>query len=381
MKIPLKEYTLETFVEYIVNNLGKVFDDKKERKTLKVYLIYVAKDWKSVFSGLETTEMGDILRIRFTNPITERIDEVTTDFYIYQWEPGLVLMFTSSTKEEYERTLKNFIYSTKGISQSWIRPSLLNEMKNYLIHNYEARVYRFIARRYGHWKYPARIRPNYDRRLSYSGMDADQTLKEVQELYGMIPSSIDFRIKDWKIQINRNGLFLIRQINRDTLGILQELIERIVAEQVRIRNTSEMFNVQTRSITAGGHKIKIPRITAGRIILPNANLSQLMIEKMFRRSDSFEIGEMDREDEEIAEIENQFSYVDVYIKEGPLVYVATVIDEEKGTIFGISGSDKELTIIPKHRVTFESFIRFYDIVALNFDYDANLTLFSEGLLA
>jgi hypothetical protein len=50
-------------------------------------------------------------------------------------------MFTSSTKEDYERTLKNFIYSTKGITQFWIRPSLLNKMKNCLITNHEARPY------------------------------------------------------------------------------------------------------------------------------------------------------------------------------------------------------------------------------------------------
>jgi hypothetical protein len=250
-------------------------------------------------------------------------------------------------------------------------------MKNYLIENYDARVYRFIARRYRYWKYPARIRPDYDRRLNYTGEDANQTLKEVQDLYGMIPSSIDIRTSNWKMQINRNGLFVIRQVNRKTFGILLELIERIVAEQVRIRNTSEKFNVETRKISTGTEVIRIPRITAGKITLPNTILNQVMITRMFNPSEIYDVGQSETEDEEIGEIEREFSFVDTYVREDPLVFTATVVDEDKGTVFGISGSDRVVSVIPKHRTTFESFVRFYDLVTLNFDSDANLTLFSE----
>ena len=380
MKIPDNHYTLETFVEYIIDNLEEVFEGRKERKTLKAYLIYVIKDWKTIFSGLKSVTLGDIVRISFESFRNAEIDEPSTDFYIYEWMPGLLLMFTSSTKEEYENTLKHFISSTRGITGSWIKPSLLDEMKNYLIDKYDAKVYRFIARRYRYWKYAARIRPDYDRRLSYSGEDANQTLREVQDLYGMIPSSLDIRIQDWKMQINRNGLFVIRQVNRKTVGILQELIERIATEQIRIRNTSEKFNVQTKHISAGTEQIRIPRITAGKITLPKTILSQLMINRMFHPSDPYEIGESEKEDEEMKQIEKEFSFVDTYVREGPLIFAATVVDENKGTVFGISGSDREMAIIPKHRITFESFIRFYDLVALNFDYDANLTLFSEELI-
>jgi hypothetical protein len=381
MKIPNNQYTLESFMEYIISNLDRVFGGRKERKTLKAYLLYVLRDWKTIFGELQSTTLGDIVRVTFEGILNKEMSDEPTEFYIYEWEPGLILMFTSSTKEEYEMTLKNFIIHTRGITQSWIRPSLLDEMRNYLIERYDARVYHFIARRQRYWKYPARVRPDYDRRINYSGEDANQTLKEVQDLYGMIPSSIDLRIQDWKMQINRNGLFIIRQINRKSVGILQELIKRIFDEQIRIRNTSEKFITHTKNIPAGAEEIKIPRIVAGKIVLPKTTLSQLMVDRMFHPSNSLEIGESEQEDEEIGEIEKEFSFIDTYVREGPLVFAATVVDEDKGTVFGISGSEREVTIIPKHRTTFESFIRFYDLVALGFDYDANLTLFSEELLA
>lgn len=68
MKIPDNQYTLETFIEYIVDNLEEVFEGRKERKTLKVYLIYVVKDWKTIFSGLKLITLGDIVRIDFKGP-------------------------------------------------------------------------------------------------------------------------------------------------------------------------------------------------------------------------------------------------------------------------------------------------------------------------
>lgn len=77
------------------------------------------------------------------------------------------------------------------------------------------------------------------------------------------------------------------------------------------------------------------------------------------------------------DIHSDFSFVDTSISEQPLIFTATVVDETKRTIFGISGNENELTIIPKHRVTFESFIGFYNFVIENFDQGAKMRLFSE----
>lgn len=360
-------------MEFIVKNRDEVFGEKQERKWLKAYLLYILKDWSTIFSGLNMEHLGEITRISFVTG-----NESFADFYIYQWEPGLILMFTSSTKEEYEKTLKQFILSTKGITESWIRPTILEQMKAFLIEKYDAKVYRFIGRRYRHWKYPAQLRPNYNRRHSYSGEDANETLKEMQHLYGIIPSSIDIRIDDWKMQINRNGLFIIRYINRKSLGILQEIVERIVAEQMRIRTTSEKFNIQTRNLTAGTKEIKIPGIIAGKITLPNTTLSETIVQRIFHPSEFYDMGDSEGDNEEM---EEKFSFIDTYVSEGPLIFTATVVDEDKGTVFGLSGTDNEIAIIPKHRITFESFIKFYNLITLYFDDEAKLALFGEELIA
>lgn len=152
MRIPIDSYTLESFLEYILNNVDKVFDQKGERKWLKAYSIYVVKDWKKLFDGLRLVHLGDIVHLRFeSNSNIESRDQLP-DYYSYQWEPGLLLIFTSSTQEYYENTLKQFIVSHRGISRSWIRTSLFENLTNFLVTKYNSKVYRFIGRRYRDWR-------------------------------------------------------------------------------------------------------------------------------------------------------------------------------------------------------------------------------------
>jgi hypothetical protein len=123
-------------------------------------------------------------------------------------------------------------------------------------------------------------------------------------------------------------------------------------------------------------------VAAGKILLPNVKLSEIMIRYMFGKyqiehtlDHQSEIPETTFEVDE--DIESDFSFVDAYVSETPLIFNATVIDELKGTVFGISGVENEIALIPKHRTSFESFIKFFSIIAENFDEGAELTTFSE----
>jgi hypothetical protein len=47
--------------------MEEVFGGRQERKWLKAYLIYVRKDWKTIFNGLDSETFGDITRISFAS--------------------------------------------------------------------------------------------------------------------------------------------------------------------------------------------------------------------------------------------------------------------------------------------------------------------------
>jgi hypothetical protein len=77
---------------------------------------------------------------------------------------------------------------------------------------------------------------------------------------------------------------------------------------------------------------------------------------------------------------DEFSFVDKTILEGSLSFSGTVIDEYKGTIFGLSGGENEILLIPKHHTTFESFVRFYRMIVEKIDDEAELSLLSEEVV-
>jgi hypothetical protein len=106
------------------------------------------------------------------------------DFYAYQWAPGLIMIFASSMQEMYERTLEKFFEEKTGISQAWIKPSVLEQLKDFLGMNYDAQIYSFIARRHRFWKFLAQLRPEEYRRISYTGDDAGQTQRSPNILRG-----------------------------------------------------------------------------------------------------------------------------------------------------------------------------------------------------
>lgn len=374
MKIPFNYYSLESFLDYIVENPDKVFA-QGQNKRVKGHLLYVEKDWSKIFAQLDPVKFGEITHIVF------RADSASTlpvDYYAYQWAPGLIMIFTSSTEEMYERTLQKFIEEKTGISQAWIKPSVLEQLKDFLVMNYEAQIYRFIARRHKFWKVPAQLRPEEDRRISYTGDDAGQTLKEVQTSYGVIPTSIDFIIEDTWMKISRSGLFVLGLATRKTTGILRELVAKVITEQILIRETSGKFNTQYKNISVGDREFKVPQVVAGKILLPNAKLSEIMVRRMFNISRNNGDSRGESEDDEL---EEDFSFIDTYVQEEPFFFSATVMDELKGTVFGVSGIEKEIALIPKHRTTFETFIKFYDAISDNFDESAKLTTFSEVLNA
>lgn len=268
----------------------------------------------------------------------------------------------------------------KDISQSWIKPSLLEKIKHHLVASYDVKVYRFIARRYKHWKYYSKIRPDVDRRLSYSGKDANDTLIELQSLYGIIPSSIDLAIDNNKIQINHDGLFVVRHINKKTIIIVYEMLEIIIKEQQRIRDLSEKININSNTLSNKLSSIKISQVTSGKILFSKNNLSEDFLENLFNslKIDHFFGSDIDKDEELDEQI---FSFIDTDIQSNPLTFNAIVIDENKKSIFGISGNRNQIILIPKHIITFESFINFYNYVTENVDDDADLVKFGEAVVS
>jgi hypothetical protein len=209
--------------------------------------------------------------------------------------------------------------------------------------------------------------------MNYSGNDAGEVLKETQTLYGTLPKTIDFYVSGNKIQLNRNGLMVVRNVNSLSTRIILEISDSILKRQKELLSTSEKFQTATKTIGAGSHTIRVPTIIAGKIRFGESKFDTMRAKILLGRQEMN--SEEVQDDDELEDF--NFSFIDTYVADD--AYSATAVDEQKGTVFGLSGDNEQMVLIPKHRTTFESFVRFYVGILESFDRSATLTTFGEQI--
>jgi hypothetical protein len=303
----------------------------------------------------------------------------TVEFYVHEWGPGILVFFTSSCKEEYEKTLRRFIRFNRGITEMWISPTLFSKVRSHLLEKHEAVIYSFISRRSLLSKTPARLRPDFDRRLSYTGDDGTRVLKEVLDFYGVLPDSISFRVGMDKLQVASNGMLLFRSINKNTIQIMRELLSILTEPQKEFRDVSDALRRDTRTIQVGKMEFRTPVVIPGIIRLHGKRLDRNVIERFFKQETAYAID--DSYEPRMAEdIEpREFSFIGTSIPENALSFSAIVVDDIKGTMFGLSGTSDNMVLVPMHRTTFESFVRFYKLVIENLDEEARFDVLTSKI--
>jgi hypothetical protein len=369
MNIPKSEYSLDQFLGYLVEHEQEVFGSEDRKQWLKIYLVHAKKDWKPLFEKFVTTQFGQLYRIS----MSARGLSHPVEFYVHEWRKGFLMFFTSSRREEYEKTLSKFIRRNRGISEMWISSDVFAKIRNHMLETFDARIYKFISRRTPLSETPADFRPDFDRRFSYTGEDATIVLKEALKYYGVVPDSISFRVGEQKLQVTSNGMLLFLSVNDLSIKILQGILALLVDPQSEIRDVADSLGQYTEILRLGHAKITAPFVRPGIIKLENVKLNRYVIERFFKQeepvgSHTYVFGP--------AEGKPEFSFINTSVREGSFSFSATVVDDIKGTMFGISGSTDQMTLVPMHRTTFESFIRFYKLVIEGLDKEANFNVFA-----
>jgi hypothetical protein len=362
-------HTFESFLEDLGANPEKIFHND-ERKWLKIYLMIADDNWQTLFLKFNPIKLGQIYYLKM--PFGDEGNSV--DYYIHEIEKGLLMFFTPSKREEYNQTLLQFVKQCLGVTQMWLPPSIFDEILNYIISTYQAKIYSFTARRPWSSKFPAKIRADFSRLIHYSGDDAGYALKELKDFYGVLPTIVDFKIGSDKIRVSNDGLFFLKGIDKRMLRMVDEVVDRVIAEQRRLRNVSKQVSYTKESVQYENNIIEISSLMSGKVVF-NTKLNPVLLEQLFK---SFKDEEFGRSEEGLSV--QDFSFIGANIRENSMSYSATVYDEDKGTIFGISGNQDTMILIPKHNTTFESFINFYRMLNENIDNSSNLYLFSENIV-
>lgn len=355
-----RSFSFESFLEHLSENLNSVFQELEQRNWLKIDLATAQDNWQQLFQDCNMEKRGELYYFQM------KTNNNSVEYYVYEIKDGLLMFFSLSNREKYNSTLKIFIKRTHGITNMWIPLRPFESTINFIISRYSANISSFTARRLSASRYPAKIRGSKSRYIRYSGSDADYSLSELKEIYGVLPTTIDFKIGSNKLRIKNDGFILIQNINLEILRIVEEIIDQAIAEPMRLRDISQQVLCTTES---KWHNFTISRLMSGKITF-DTNIDLPSIHQLFCSRGMNWI----EEDEELP----RFSFIATNISEEPLSYSATVVDEDKGTVFGISGSSDRLILVPKHRSAFESFINFYRLINETIDESSNLHLFNES---
>ena len=147
LQLPSRKWSFNEWVDYVIGRKNEVFSSKKDTK-LKVYFVHSNDSAKKeLLTQQFTREEGDFTVITMSYHESATKVKKDTEYWMHEKEPGLLMFFTASTKEGYEKTLRDKIGSLAGLHEMWIKPTTFKKITKNLINEKECGIIKFLADR------------------------------------------------------------------------------------------------------------------------------------------------------------------------------------------------------------------------------------------
>jgi hypothetical protein len=212
MEVEEREYTRDEFRKYLIDHSLDILTADPRKRWLKIYCVLVSGEtWKQqLFTGAELKKLGEIYKVS-----KKRISENKKEqYYVEEYCPGLILIYNTATDENYEKHIGDIIDRNIGTTRMWMKPSVFDSFWKGILSGTGGFVYRFASRRSSVESISCKKRPEYTRRVNYTGNDGTQALAEFEELYGVSAESVYMQIEtNLKIHVTNDGLFSSQQIS------------------------------------------------------------------------------------------------------------------------------------------------------------------------
>lgn len=353
-----QKFIFEEYFDFIQNNIKDIMTARREVKVAFFITEFDSlEDIVRMFRrySAEFKYYGDILEIMLPYEYFNKMYKMRLHAY-FRKDEKLLILFSVADSEEFKE-IDKIINNTREIYYLWVSPKSFDKIKGHILSKHlDAKITEFWAKRSLIDKYKCNIRPEYRRTFHYFGADGKDALDELKYYYGVLPTSIKFEIpKKVTFLVTNKGKFTLKSARKDSLSYLFEIMEIVLKEALYLRGIIEKCKFDLGVITTAKKEIKVPIIESGIIHLTKS-INAKDVEAVINRLRS----------------EEKFVITDKILAEGSLLFSATLIDENKKTIFDLSARTNSITLVPKFNPSFDSLFRFYQFIVENIDSEAEL---------
>ena len=178
-------------------------------------------------------------------------------FYCYYDEKRRALLaFTSSSAEEIDRTLDDWVHHQPNVYYLWINPRLITDIEARIINDHpDTIIPAFTAMRFPWSKFSKVIRPDFERSFQYHGDDGRFTLEELENYYGVLPTSIDFAVpRAAHFRMTDYGLFTFKSGNLD---FVFDVINQALSGALKEREIIQEARYEFIPLTSGRKQLQV----------------------------------------------------------------------------------------------------------------------------
>jgi len=360
MTIPFREYTFESFINQLVEYEPPPFTRLKVACFLTDFSEWGGERIHSLekllaSNGIRIEKLGQVRRLLIDYVERETSTKKVAILYAYlNPESKLLLCFTIDRKWVIDQTLGQVAQTASGFYYLFIGPKTFGLLKKSLLEEYPfTKCVYFTARYRPEFARKSEARSTTKRTIIYHGEDGFKTLEELETYYGVRARSMRFRIPDvGTYEITHDGCFTVWALEDTGIrpkNLLLTLTDIALKDVLVSRRVIETSDFQLIPVKTERRIFEIPKIIPWVI-----NFSQ-----------DLELTDAKALLKVLANAGyTLFNYTQV---EGSLRLNGMVMDHKKRNIFTIDMSNKQMTVAPRGKVPFDSFLRFYQIITEDFD--------------
>lgn len=278
--------------------------------------------------------------------------------YIYTFfdDRNNVPLFITDAKKtnEIPDILFTYINRTKEISNLWIAPKVMKEIKDNLVREYPDMIITyFSAKRSPNTDIHSEFRPHVERGIQYRGNDGKHTLEEMEFYYGVLPKILEVQLPNGiAFRIDNKGIITLR--HGHFAGIFK-IIEEVIS---RLENVREAIGESGYSISKVGSR----RQFSNAIQIPWS--IDVPVEMHY--------DDVSRFCKAIRSEEWNFTVLEQVLLPGSMFFSARLIDEHTGSLLDISTTGKKIDVYPVEKIDIGTSMRFFEFVVENIDHMATV---------